>query len=261
MDFHGKAERLKDQDLPRAGALIGVGEDELHAFMDVEAAGSGFDSQGRPKMLFEPHIFYRELGPGTKRDKAVKAGLAYSKWGAKPYPKESYTRLAAAMKIDSEKALRSASWGLFQILGKWHKEIGYDTALQMVLAFADSELAQLESAVNLLKHFGVADELSAIASRKRDSVPDDWRPVAKAWNGAGYEKNNYHKKMAEAHNKWRRIRDTPLEAEEVIVKTYTPTHVPPTAEEPKPRGGVVGIGLVLAALAAAGAAFYFGLGD
>ena len=52
-DFKGAAKRIEDTDLPRIGATIGVGEDELHAFMDVEAAGSGFDSAGRPKMLFE----------------------------------------------------------------------------------------------------------------------------------------------------------------------------------------------------------------
>ncbi len=63
-------------DLPRVGHQIGVGEDEIHAFMDVEASGSGFDDRGRPKMLFEPRVFYRNLR-GPKRDQAVKEGLAY----------------------------------------------------------------------------------------------------------------------------------------------------------------------------------------
>lgn len=36
-------------------------------------------------MLFEPHVFYRLLGKGAKRDAAVSAGLAYPKWGMKPY--------------------------------------------------------------------------------------------------------------------------------------------------------------------------------
>ncbi|TJW06556.1 MAG: hypothetical protein E5W82_27535 [Mesorhizobium sp.] len=51
-NFAGAALRLSDIDIPRIGAEIGVGEDELHAFMDVEPAGSGFDHMGRPKMLF-----------------------------------------------------------------------------------------------------------------------------------------------------------------------------------------------------------------
>jgi hypothetical protein len=43
--FKGACTRLSDTDLPRIGTKIGVGEDELHAFRDVEAAGSGFDRQ------------------------------------------------------------------------------------------------------------------------------------------------------------------------------------------------------------------------
>ena len=63
MNFVGRAKRLDDLDIPAIGALIGVGEDEIHAFLDVEAAGSGFDKFSRPKMLFEPHVFYRLLPP------------------------------------------------------------------------------------------------------------------------------------------------------------------------------------------------------
>lgn len=36
--FKGATARLKDIDIPRIGAEIGVGEDELHAFMQMEAA-------------------------------------------------------------------------------------------------------------------------------------------------------------------------------------------------------------------------------
>lgn len=54
--WKGKAKRIEDIDLPRIGAMIGVGEDEIHAVLDVESAGSGFDSKGRVKMLFEPHV-------------------------------------------------------------------------------------------------------------------------------------------------------------------------------------------------------------
>ena len=105
MNFKGKAKRLDDIDLPMIGREIGVGEDEIHAVLDVEAAGSGFDKQGRPKMLFEPHIFWRELGKGPARDKAAAAGLAYPRWKPGAYPKDSYPRLLKAMAIDEEAAL------------------------------------------------------------------------------------------------------------------------------------------------------------
>ena len=77
--FKGAATPLADIDLPRIGAMVGVGEDELHAIIDVESSGSGFDRLGRPKMLFEPHVCWRQLGPGAKRDRAASLGIAYAK--------------------------------------------------------------------------------------------------------------------------------------------------------------------------------------
>lgn len=212
--FKGAAKRLDDIDLPRIAAVIGVGEDEIHAFMDVEAAGSPFDAKGRPKMLFEPHVFWRELGPGKKRDAAVKAGLAYPKWGAKPYPRDSYPRLTKAIAIDETAALRAASWGLTQILGGNHKEAGYKTPQAMVVAFMADAETHIEATVRLLTTWGLADDLRA----------HRWAAIAERWNGPGYRKNRYDTRMAAAFKRWQKIRDTP----------YTPeiAPVPPRREAP-----------------------------
>lgn len=133
MTFKGFARRLDDLDLPRLGASIGVGRDEIHAFLHVETSGHGFDAQGRPVILFEPHVFYRNLA-GAARAKAVAAGLAYAKWGEKPYPRDSYPRLKAACAIDETAALRSASWGLGQVLGENFRAAGFPTVQAMVEA-------------------------------------------------------------------------------------------------------------------------------
>jgi hypothetical protein len=196
--FKGTATRIADTDLPRVGAKIGIGEDELHAFMDVEAAGSGFDSQGRPKILFEPHVFYRNLS-GAKRKTAVNAGLAYPKWGEKPYPKDSYPRLMSALLIDETAALKSASWGLTQILGENFAAAGYASPQAMVSAFMGSEAAHLEATVSLLVSMGIANDLKA----------HRWADVAKRWNGPSYAKNAYDTKLAAAYAKWAKSKDTP----------------------------------------------------
>ncbi|CAH2399261.1 N-acetylmuramidase domain-containing protein [Mesorhizobium ventifaucium] len=197
--FKGAAKRITDRDIARIGAMIGVGEDEMHAFMDVEAAGSGFDRYGRPKLLFEPHVLYRNLA-GAKRTAAVRAGLAYAKWGAKPYPKDSYPRLVAAMEIDETAALKSASWGLTQILGENFKAAGFATVQAMVQAFMADEAAHLEAAVRFIKANKLDDEL-------RDH---NWAGFARGYNGPGYKKNRYDSKLAAAFAKWQKIRDTPL---------------------------------------------------
>lgn len=213
-NFRGAAARISDIDIPRIGAAIKVGEDELHAFMDVEAAGSGFDKSGRPKMLFEPHVFYAMLGKGKKRDAAVAQSLAYAKWGERPYPSDSYPRLSKAMAIDEAAALKSASWGLTQILGRYHADIGFPAPQDMVHAFMESEAEHLEATVKLLSAWKVDDDLRA----------HRWAVVAETWNGPGYRKNRYDTKLSAAFEKWQKIRDTP----------WSPAAPPPIATSKPP---------------------------
>ena len=87
--------------------------------MDTEASGSGFDPQGRPRILFEPHLFYRNLA-GAELIQAKAAGLAYANWGEKPYGKESqqYPKLERAPAINETAALKSCSCGFSQILAE-----------------------------------------------------------------------------------------------------------------------------------------------
>lgn len=241
MNFHGKAKRLDDVDLPRVAARIGVGEDEIHAVLDVETAGSGFDRGGRPKMLFEPHIFWRELGPGNDRDRAQKAGLAYSRWKPGAYPKDSYPRLEAAMKINPDAALRSCSWGLGQIMGFNCKNAGYATAADMVMDFLDDEETHLNAMVTFIQ----------TAKLDRFLRSRDWAGFARGYNGAGFAKNGYDKKLAAAYAKWQKIKDTPLTAKPVSPEPF----------KPKPKAAAPGeFGLFAAILAAIAAlAAYMGL--
>lgn len=198
--FKGVAKRLDDIDLPKLAARIGCGEDELHAMLDVEAAGSGFDAQGRPKMLFEPHVFHRHL-TGDKRATAVREGLAYPRWGMHPYPHDSYPRLTQAVAIDETAALESASWGLGQVLGENYRMLGYDTPQAMVQAFMADEEAHLSGMVDFLIANHIDDDLRA----------HQWAVVARVYNGPGYRKNNYDTKLAAAFKKWRGIKDTPFD--------------------------------------------------
>ena len=129
MDFVGTGKRLKPEDLLEAANKLGTGVSTVRAVVEVEAAGAGFDANKRPKILFEPHIFFKQLGPGAKRDRAVTEG-AYRKQGTKPYPHLSkrYDQIARAMAIDETAALNSASWGLPQIMGFNFKAAGFSSA-------------------------------------------------------------------------------------------------------------------------------------
>ncbi len=209
-DFKGAAKKIEDTDLPRLGHMIGVGEDELHAIIDTESRGSGFDAQGRPKILFEPHVFYRNLA-GAKRDKAVKAGLAYAKWKTGAYGKESeqYPKLIRAMAIDVPAALKACSWGSMQLLGENHEAGGYSKVEDMVLAFMEDEDKHLEAAVRFIEKSGIGVELRKLAALNRPITAEEAVPVVEKYNGPGFRKNGYHTKFAKALNKWRKIKDTP----------------------------------------------------
>lgn len=224
-DFKGAAKKLDDVDLPLLGRKIGVGEDELHAFMDVEAAGSGFDHLGRPKMLFEPHIFYTHLS-GVELKKAISLSLAYRKWGTQPYPPDSYPVLIEAMKINESAALMSASWGLGQILGENYKLCKFNTVTEMVLAFMSDEEFHLRAMIDFLIANHIDDDLKA----------HRWAVVARMYNGPGYAKNQYDTRLALAYAKWARIKDTPIPVEAVgdpkmaISASVLPPPPPPTGE-------------------------------
>ncbi len=202
MNFVGQAKRLDDYDLPKIGKLIGVGEDEIHAVIDTETRGTGFDSKNRPIILFEPHIFHKQLTAHKPEllKSAINQGLAYKSWGTKKYPKDSYPVLEQAIVLDEELALRSASWGLGQIMGFNHSMAGYKSAKEMVEKFKEDEEDHLLAMVRFIISAGLDDELRR----------HDWRGFARGYNGAGFEKNQYDVKLAKAYARWMKIKDTPF---------------------------------------------------
>lgn len=215
MDFKGNARRLAPGDVAAAAARIGVTEAHLRAVFEVETDGSGFDTRGRPDILPERHVFYRELsdqvvGKGGKvtykatpqRDQAVRLGLAYPKWGAKPYPRSSdgcYALLAQMCEVDETAALKSCSWGLGQVMGNEYDEAGYSSVQSMVDDFCDSELAQLNGMCNLIKHRRLDDALRN----------GQWATFALHYNGSGYKKNRYDTRLKAAYDKWSKRLATP----------------------------------------------------
>jgi hypothetical protein len=217
VSFKGAAKRLDDIDLPRVGALIGVGEDEIHAVLDVEAAGKGFDDQGRLKALYEPHKAYA-LSSGVVRAKLVSQGLAYPKWGQQPYPKDSYPRILKAIAIDEDIALRSTSWGLVQIMGFNAGSAGFPSARAMVEAFVDDEETHLEAMIRFIVANGLDDEL-----RRRD-----WRGFARGYNGDG-QVDYYAGLLAKAFAKWAKIPDTPYPPVPTTGSGVKPAPAPPPA--------------------------------
>lgn len=213
--FKGAAKPLDKFDIPILAHRIDVTEDHLQAFLNVESRAQGFDRSGRPVILNEPHVFYRNLS-GEERAKAVKDGLAYKNWGEKAYPKsadERYIWLHRAMAINESAALKSCSWGSTQILGENFSMVGYDTVQEMVLAFMDDEENHVEAMVKFILATGIADDM-------RD---ERWATVARVYNGPGYKKNQYDVKMAREFAKLQGVKDSGWKSDEGKVDFFIPT--------------------------------------
>jgi hypothetical protein len=177
-----------------AATFLGIEEAVIKAVAEVESSGSGFLSTGEPVILFEPHQFWREL---KKRGiTPVESDICYQKWGKLPYGKssEQHGRLEKAVKIHREAALCSASWGRFQIMGYHFKACGCNTIQDFINAMYKSEGEHLRLFCNFLKSQGLSNLLKE----------KNWESFAFRYNGAGYAKNNYHKKLHSAYLKHRK---------------------------------------------------------
>jgi hypothetical protein len=196
MNFVGSAIPMQVGDIDKTAHDIGVEPAVLRAVLSVETGGFGFDKSKRPKALFERHYFYKFL-----KDKphelqlAVNVGLAYPKWGERPYPKGSdavYAEIEAAYEIYPSGALLSVSWGLGQIMGNNYKLAGCSSVEEMVEQAKESEANQLKQIANFIKSAGLLDELQ----RK------DWAAFARGYNGPQYAVNKYDQKLETAYQKY-----------------------------------------------------------
>jgi len=196
MNFVGAAVKLNDDDISSVAADLGIEEAALRAVLAVETGGSGFDHANRPKALFERHYFYKFLFDAPdKQSEAVNQGLAYPKWGEKPYPKGSdavYAEITAACDIDEDAALRSVSWGLGQIMGNNFLAAGCDSVREMVEVACNSEKDQLVQMASFIRSNGLLQKLK----------DKDWVGFARGYNGPGYAQTHYDVKLANNYGRF-----------------------------------------------------------
>ena len=146
--------RLTDQDFKVAAQRLGVDEASVRAVTEVESLGSGFLSTGQIKILFERHVMYRLLKETRTEIQLMqleqqhpqlvnrKAGGYATGANADARGIAEHQRLVAARKIENWTALRSCSWGMFQIMGFHWSMLGYQSPVDFVLTLSRSEADQ-----------------------------------------------------------------------------------------------------------------------
>lgn len=212
----------------------------LLAVAEVESAGKSMD-QNYPCLLFERHVFYRELkkaGKTSQLSQAIAAGLANESWQPSTQYKDQGTsakRVALyerAAFIDKECATRACSWGVFQTMGFLAEELHFVNAQGMLSFMIKGGVpAQVECGLREIKNKHLDAKLNN----------HDWAGFAKVYNGPGYRQNNYDGKMASAYLRWSR---TPLPND-------PPKPIPPAPPAPVPTPPAPSNAGILAVIAAA----------
>ena len=188
-------EKLTEEDFVLAAGILGIEPECLKAVQKVETGGrGGFFAPGKPAILFEGHVFWRELlsrGIDPSSLQAKHPDILYPKWETGHYKGgiKEYERLEEAIAIHEEAALSSASWGINQLMGNNYKLCGEKNVFDFVAKEKISEQNQLRHAIIFIHKSRMTQDL----------IEKNWRGFARKYNGPSYEKNNYHIKLDKAY--------------------------------------------------------------
>lgn len=196
---------LKNTDLVNAAQRLDVPLASVYAVNEIESKGKGFLDNGKPVILFERHIMYRQLskvrneGDDTAELKrhadqlaSTNPAIVNPKAGGYAGGTAEHQRLTTARLIDDTAALESASWGAFQIMGFHWKRLGYTSVQDFVVAMSASESQQFDAFVRFIE----TDQTlyKALKARK-------WAEFAKLYNGPDYQRNLYDIKLQRAYER------------------------------------------------------------
>ena len=193
------SKKLTEHQIKLAALNSGIPYAALRAVIDVEVGNrSGFDSDGNPTILFEPHILWRELGKVfyiAKRKQLADLfpDICNPTWNKSLYNvRPQHQKLYVASVLHWEAAHKSASYGIGQVMGFNAPSLGYKSIKEFVDAMHESEAKQLDAMIRYI----TVNNLKGALIRK------DWAAFAKGYNGAGYRANKYDDKLAAAYRKY-----------------------------------------------------------
>ena len=190
---------IEEQVYEQAAEQLHVEVAAIKAVVEVDTGNrGGFIAEGTPIILFEGHVFWRQLqkrGISPAMYQKGNEDILYPKWTTKYYRRgmEEYARLERARIIHREAADASASWGLVQIMGFNYAICGCKTITEFVDLMSVNEASQLDLFVRFIK----GNKWDVYLRNK------DWVSFACRYNGPGYAQNKYDKKLAVAYEKYK----------------------------------------------------------
>jgi hypothetical protein len=194
---------LSREDYIAAAWLLRCEPEAIQAVAEVESGPlGGFLPTGEPVILFERHKFYQHTlttvpkgarMPTVVGSLVIKPENTILSWptpGGYGPVSIQHAKLEHAAKLDRDAALKSCSWGRFQILGENHRQAGFPILQRFVNAMYRSEQDHLRAFVMFIR----ADHRLVDALRTLNF------PVfAAIYNGPAFKKNAYDRKMRDVY--------------------------------------------------------------
>lgn len=180
---------LTEDDFKQAAELLKCEVAAIKAVAEVESRGAGFMPDGRPTILFERHKFHAFTNgafAATHPDISRKSAGGYGAAGA-----HQWDRFNEAAALNNTAAIKSCSWGKFQLMGFNFANCGFATLQDFHAAMLKSESEQLKAFCHFITASGLA---GALRNHK-------WATFARGYNGKNFKINKYDTKLAAAFKK------------------------------------------------------------
>lgn len=181
------------EDFKAAAKTLGCELAAIQAVAEVEVSSRGaYESDyGRPTILFERHKFrHHSGGKWNKTHSDISGPYAPGSYGKY---RDQYPKLYRAAVLDEAAALKSASWGAFQILGENYAAAGFSSVEAFVTAMLDKERKHLDAFVSFIQ------SNTTLLTAIRDKA---WATFARHYNGPKYKENKYDEKLEAAYKKY-----------------------------------------------------------
>jgi LysM repeat protein len=233
---HFEGGDISTEDWEKVAGRLECEQEVLQAIAKVESSGRRAfwrlaDGKGGhvPAILYERHYFsrltegqydkdhpdiswpvgYRKRKLLGKEDKKMHDGKVddddiYSSYAT------SYLRLLNAYRLNPDAALKSCSWGKFQIMGANHGLCGEPSLKAFINKMCTSEAAQIALLAGFIrrkpavwkdpKNKKLGKEISLWDAVKSKN----WRLIAFYYNGPAYETYQYHTKLERAYEEYKK---------------------------------------------------------
>jgi hypothetical protein len=198
-----KTGKITQADYVKAAKELEIEVSALMAIAKKESGSHGaFYKEGEAVILYERHKMYSHLKASgfdvkdlanDNPDLVNKTPGGYGKFSTQ------HSKLDKAKDIDESSAIKSASWGLFQVMGENYKWGGYKSPQELEKAMNTSEQDQLKLFVGFIKNKNNGALIKALNDH-------NWEKVASLYNGTNWKNQNpdYAKKIQQYYEEFKK---------------------------------------------------------